>query len=221
MEEEPSAAQAAATAAAQAPTPAEVAMEGRVLGTLNQLVREELFRLRQQLNEAQQAAADAKAAAAAELAEAQQAAASANTAAAAAVHAATHPAPAPPPLPPSTSKATPSKPNKYAGETGRADQWCFEMEQYFKACRIEDPTRVPYAGAMLTGNAAIWWRSVAEDNVNPIRLWDQFKADLIFNFKHYDNTKAARLRLRVLHQRTSVATYYAEFTKAILQIPDG
>ena len=127
---------------------------------------------------------------------------------------------APPPLPagPST-KFSPAKPDKYNGALGKADQWCFEIEEYFKCCNIQDPHRVPYAGAMLTGNAALWWRSVCQETINPITTWTQFKADLIYNFKHIDDVKLARDRLRALRQRTSVAAFYADFTRAIFQIP--
>ena len=116
-------------------------------------------------------------------------------------------------------KVNPAKPEKYSGMVGQADQWCFQMEQYFYICGIMDPQRVPFAGAMLTGNAAIWWRSVCQELVAPITSWDQFKNDLIHNFKHIDNIKVARNRLRQLKQLTSVARYYAEFTRALFEIP--
>ena len=128
--------------------------------------------------------------------------------------------PVPPPPPPApTTKVSPAKPDKYNGALGKADQWCFEVEKYFECCNLQDPQRVPYAGAMLTGNAAIWWRSVCQEAANPITTWAQFKADLIYNFKHIDDVKLARDRLRSLRQRTSVAGYYADFTRAIFQIP--
>lgn len=126
-----------------------------------------------------------------------------------------------PPLPPAgpSTKFSPAKPDKYNGALGKSDQWCFEIEEYFKCCNIQDPQRVPYAGAMLTGNAALWWRSVCQETSNPITTWAQFKADLIYNFKHIDDVKLARDRLRALRQRTSVAAFYADFTRAIFQIP--
>ena len=124
-----------------------------------------------------------------------------------------------PPPPAFGPKVRPSKPDKYDGALGKADQWCFEVENYFDCCGLQDPHRVPYAGAMLTGNAAIWWRSVCQEAVNPITTWAQFKADLVYNFKHIDDVKLARDRLRSLRQRTSVAAFYAEFSRAIFQIP--
>ena len=120
---------------------------------------------------------------------------------------------APPKTPP------PAKPDKYSGQPGKADQWAFEMELYFAATGIQDPKCVPFAAAMLTDNAAIWWRSVCHDTSNPISSWSEFKAELLLNFKHCDNQKAARIRLRSMRQRTSVAQYYADFTQATLQIP--
>lgn len=126
---------------------------------------------------------------------------------------------APPPAGPVAAKISPAKPDKYNGALGKADQWCFEVEKYFECCNIRDPQRVPYAGAMLTGNAAIWWRSVCQESAQPLSTWEAFKADLIYNFKHLDDVKLARDRLRSLRQRTSVAAYYADFTRAVFQIP--
>ena len=120
---------------------------------------------------------------------------------------------------PAPSKISPAKPDKYSGRPGKADQWAFEMEQYFAATGIQDPQRVPFAAAMLTDNAAIWWRSACQDTSHTISSWSVFKAELILNFKHYDNQKAARNRLRTLRQRTSVAQYYADFMQATLEIP--
>lgn len=117
------------------------------------------------------------------------------------------------------SRVRPPKPEKYNGSLGKADQWCFEVEKYFECCGVHDPQCVPYAGAMLTGNAAIWWRSVCQESQTPITTWAGFKADLIHNFKHLDDVKLARDRLRTLTQRTSVASFYADFTRAIFQIP--
>lgn len=120
---------------------------------------------------------------------------------------------------PAPSKISPAKPDKYSGRPGKADQWAFEMELYFAATGIQDPQCVPFAAAMLTDNAAIWWRSVCQDTSRPVSTWSAFKAELILNFKHYDNQKAARNRLRTLRQRTSVAQYYADFMQATLEIP--
>lgn len=117
------------------------------------------------------------------------------------------------------STVRPPKPEKYNGSVGKADQWTFEVEKFFECCGIQDPQRVPFAGALLSGNAAIWWRSVCQEAQEPITTWAAFKADLIYNFKHLDDVKLARDRLRSLAQRTSVSAYYADFTRAIFQIP--
>lgn len=114
---------------------------------------------------------------------------------------------------------TPAKPDKYSGRPGKAEQWAFEMELYFAAATIDDPRRVPFAAAMLTDHAAVWWRSVCLDPEDPITTWAEFKRRLLFNFQHVDAEKTARRRLRFLKQRTSVASYFTDFTRAILEIP--
>ena len=120
----------------------------------------------------------------------------------------------------STSKApAPAKPDKYSGRPGKAEQWAFEMELYFDATGILDPKRVPFAAAMLTDHAGIWWRSVNLGNDEPITTWEDFKRQLLLNFQHVDSEKTARRRLRYLRQKTSVAAYYSEFTRATLEIP--
>lgn len=121
------------------------------------------------------------------------------------------------PAPENRSRVQPAKPSKYDGRKP-ADQWVFEVEQYFNAVRIEGRDRVNWATAMLTDSAALWWRYTSAD-AQPIETWEEFKADLIHNFKHLDTLKAARKRLRYLRQRTSVAAFYAEFMRLVLQIP--
>ena len=114
---------------------------------------------------------------------------------------------------------TPAKPDKYNGRPGKAEQWAFEMELYFAATGLQDPQRVPFAAAMLTDHAGIWWRSVCLDPEGPITTWDDFKRQLLFNFQHVDAEQTARRRLRDLKQRTSVAVYFTDFTRATLEIP--
>lgn len=119
----------------------------------------------------------------------------------------------------SGSRVWPPKPERYNGSIGNAEQWLFEVEQYFDCCGLPDTQRVSFAGALLTGNAAIWWRSVCQEAQDPITSWAAFKADLIYNFKHLDPVKVARDRLRSLSQRTSVNAYFADFSRAVFQIP--
>jgi hypothetical protein len=119
---------------------------------------------------------------------------------------------------PGQGRSQPTKPEKYDGARGQADQWCFAMEQYFTVCNITDPHRASFAGAMLTGSALVWWRAASQE-AEPIVTWDQFKANLLYTFKHIDNVKLARNRLRSLRQRASVDSYYIEFSKALFEIP--
>jgi hypothetical protein len=90
----------------------------------------------------------------------------------------------------------PAKPDKYDGQPGQAKHWVFEMEQYFTATGLEDPKRVPFAAAMLTRNASVWWESVHSER--PITTWDEFKKEMLFNFMHIDHRKVARRKLRNL-----------------------
>ena len=118
-----------------------------------------------------------------------------------------------------TRRVTPAKPDKYTGRPGKAEQWAFEMELYYAATGMDDPQRVPFAAAMLTDHAAVWWRSMCLDPSELITTWADFKRQLLFNFQHVDAEKTARRRLRFLRQRTSVASYFTDFTRAILEIP--
>lgn len=116
------------------------------------------------------------------------------------------------------TKIAPPKPPRFSGRLAEAEGWLFTVETYFKATSITDPLRVTYAATLLEGRAALWWRSIADDPDAPT-TWDAFKSELMVNFVPVDSTKEARRRLRFLRQRTSVAAYTAEFTKACLEIP--
>lgn len=116
-------------------------------------------------------------------------------------------------------RVTPAKPEKYTGRPGKAEQWAFEMELYYAATSMGDQQKVPFAAAMLTEHAAIWWRSMCLDPDGAISTWDEFKRQLLFNFQHVDAEKTARRRLRFLRQRTSVAAFFTDFTRATLEIP--
>ena len=119
------------------------------------------------------------------------------------------------------STMAPPKPARFDGQACPADEWTFEMELYFDACGIQDPQRLRFAGAMLTGPALIWWRTLLLDNANPnpVVTWDDFKAAISHQFKHVDSVKQARQLLRGLRQTATVSRYYTAFAQAALQIP--
>ena len=52
----------------------------------------------------------------------------------------------------------------YDGQTGRVEDWIFQMEQYFNAKGIAPDKQVTYASLRLTGRALLWWRDYSADD---------------------------------------------------------
>ena len=120
----------------------------------------------------------------------------------------------------------PSKPDKFDGRrdalTVRA--WLHSVEKYFRLVQIGQDveidvrTAVDFASTYMTSTAANWWFTlVLEEKVPP--TWEAFRLCVKNEFVPKDSIVRARDRLYKLKQRTSVATYLAEFRNSVIDIP--
>ena len=121
----------------------------------------------------------------------------------------------------------PAKPETFdASKAGnRADNWLFQLNEYFNACNVHnDLERVAYAGAMLRGAAATWWRQrrtyAASGAMADITIWSQFCNELRTQFTVINAEKIARDQLAALKQTGAVQSYAIKFRDITIQIPD-
>lgn len=148
----------------------------------------------------------------------QQAAASAQAAA----QAAAQPAPQmpPPPAAASSSRLKPVKPDAYNGRPENdVDTFLFSVNQYcLQQGETSEEAQIRYAGSMLRGAAATWWRGHISAHPLPA-TWDAFTTLMRSQFQPIDRVKLARDRIATLRQDRSVRDYTFKFRSLLLEIP--
>lgn len=129
-----------------------------------------------------------------------------------------HAAAAAAPAAPAASK--PRKPDLFCGRRDAKDvrSWVSHLNIYFETVQEPPRTRANYAATLLREDALLWYQSLAE--ADRPTTWEALAEGLISYFAPLSVTIAARDRLAVLTQRTSVRAYTAEFKRLALNIPD-
>lgn len=130
-----------------------------------------------------------------------------------------------PPQQPHQGRLKPAKPENFNGkESGEAENWLFQFQQYFRAVHVNNEAeQVLYAASFLRGPAETWWRShnllVDAGEAQAINTWAAFSAALLETFRPVNAKKIARDRLAMLRQVDSVQGYTYEFRLIALEIP--
>jgi hypothetical protein len=123
-----------------------------------------------------------------------------------------------------TTHLKPKVPDTFSGDAKLdVETWLFQMLQYFLACQVmDDARRVVFAGQLLRGNAALWWRSLHENNgVDAINTWDAFGEAIKLQFRPVNLLKKARDELNNLAQRDrqSVQDFVTNVRRICLLLP--
>ncbi len=113
----------------------------------------------------------------------------------------------------------------------RPQLWLRKCDAFFTQCHsLTSPGSelVNFATSLLDGPAAAWWDACsleasvhADDIPSCINDWDIFKTTFMRYFTLPGQEDADRDRLDTCRQRTSVATYNAEFMHLIVLVPDN
>ncbi|KAG1393183.1 hypothetical protein G6F60_011646 [Rhizopus arrhizus] len=113
------------------------------------------------------------------------------------------------------------EPDLFHGERSSlaVNSWLSSLETYFELTKLNETEKCLYAVTLLRGGALLWWNRIRNEIVAP-KDWVSFKSALSVEFKPFNSEQAARDKLAVLHQRSSVASYINEFRTLQLQIPD-
>jgi hypothetical protein len=118
----------------------------------------------------------------------------------------------------------PKIPDTFSGDAKLdVETWLFQMLQYFLACQVMDNARrVVFAGQLLRGNAALWWRSLHENGgMATINSWDAFVEAIKLQFRPVNLLKKARDELNNLAQRDrqSVQDFVTNVRRICLLLP--
>jgi len=98
------------------------------------------------------------------------------------------------------------------------------MKVYFDATGLrDDASKIQVVPLYLEDIATLWWRRRCEDTKKGtcfINTWEEFKADLKWQFYPDNAEDEARGKLRHLTQKGSIYDYAKEFSELLLKIPD-
>ena len=117
----------------------------------------------------------------------------------------------------------PRAPSTFSGSpTEDVNAWLFRVKQYCKLLAVPETNYALFASTYLEGNAIAWWRAHVEDAeanlVTAITTWDEFQTALSRQFTIVNASDAARDRLLILRQTSSVEEYVREFRNTIVHI---
>ncbi|KAK8658468.1 hypothetical protein V6N13_036674 [Hibiscus sabdariffa] len=115
------------------------------------------------------------------------------------------------------------EPQRYEGNRSakELENFLFDIEQYFRATRIDtNEDKVVVAAMYLTGGAKLWWRSKFNNGVCSIKTWEVLKKELLNAFFPENVDYTARKKLRDLTHTGSVREYVREFATLLLDIRD-
>lgn len=124
------------------------------------------------------------------------------------------------------SKPRVPEPRSYGGarEAKELDNFLFDMEQYFKAVKIDvEETKVTTATMYLTGDAKLWWRTKydeIEKGTCTIDSWERLKEELKLQFFPENVEYNARRALRDLKHTGTIREYVKQFSALMLDIKD-
>jgi hypothetical protein len=136
------------------------------------------------------------------------------------------PAPAPAPAAPAhASRLKPVKPDSFTG-SGKdgydIEEWLFSLSNYMAAAgdQATDRERIAFAGGLLKGDAAVWYRNEHPLMLEPGYTFEDFTDDMRAEFADVNSVTHARKRLDALKQTGSVRRYNTAFRNLLLRIPD-
>ena len=118
------------------------------------------------------------------------------------------------------------EPRAYNGarDARELENFLFDVEQYFKAARVQgEETKVTMATMYLTGDAKLWWRTKWDDIQGgrcTIETWADLKKELKAQFLPENVEYMARRQLRDLKHTGTVREYVKQFSALMLDIRD-
>ena len=118
------------------------------------------------------------------------------------------------------------EPRAYGGarDARELENFLFDVEQYFKAVRVQsEETKVTMATMYLTGDAKLWWRTKYDDIQGGrciIDTWADLKKELKAQFFPENVEYMARRQLRDLKHTGTVREYVKQFSALMLDIRD-
>ncbi|KAH7621116.1 hypothetical protein NADE_009165 [Nannochloris sp. 'desiccata'] len=107
-----------------------------------------------------------------------------------------------------------TKPDKFSGSRSKdPEEWAYEVANTLEAAGITlEETKILAVKHALTGQAAIWWRSITEGHVANIpTTFEAFKHALIQRYRPKDPAYEARQKLDSLKQTGSAEAYADKF----------
>ncbi|KAK3039204.1 hypothetical protein RJ639_029061 [Escallonia herrerae] len=118
------------------------------------------------------------------------------------------------------------KPKSYGGarDAKELENFLFDVEQYFRAIRVDsEATKVSMAAMYLVGDAKLWWRkkyAEIEDGSCVINTWEILKRELKSQFFPENTAFNARKALLECKHTGSVREYCQAFSALMLDISD-
>ncbi|KAK2997462.1 hypothetical protein RJ639_025156 [Escallonia herrerae] len=118
------------------------------------------------------------------------------------------------------------EPKSYGGahDAKEVENFLFDIEQYFRAIRVDsEATKVSMATMYLVGDAKLWWRkkyAEIEDRSCVINTWDILKRELKSQFLPKNTAFNARKALLECKHTGSVREYCQAFSALMLDISD-
>ncbi|KAK3019826.1 hypothetical protein RJ639_005128 [Escallonia herrerae] len=118
------------------------------------------------------------------------------------------------------------EPKSYGGarDAKEVENFLFDIEQYFRAIRVEsEATKVSMATMYLVGDAKVWWwkkYAEIEDGSCVINTWDILKRELKSQFFPENTAFNARKALLECKHTGSVREYCQAFSALMLDISD-
>ncbi|KAK3039637.1 hypothetical protein RJ639_027228 [Escallonia herrerae] len=118
------------------------------------------------------------------------------------------------------------EPKSYGGacDAKELENFLFDMEQYFRAIRVDsEAMKVSIAAMYLVGDAKLWWRkkyTEIEDGSCVINTWEMLKSELKMQFFSGNTAFSARKTLLKCKHSGSVRDYCQTFSTLMLDISD-
>ena len=115
-------------------------------------------------------------------------------------------------------------PPTWSGDRSSLIDWLFSLQTYLTAKEaIHTESAVPYAAALLQGEAARFWRlyvsRIENGSVAEVAEFSDFKELLIAQFLPEDREELARSKLRDHKQTGSVKAYNDSFARLVVDLP--